>query len=72
MIFRCVFQDLRAINNMLRMNEKGQQASKRLLEMPEPVEGGAVKKICLSSSPMFQKRLEMVVSERRATNGVDT
>ena len=64
-------QDLRAINNMLRMNEKGQQASKRALEMPEAVEASGTKKMCLNSSPMFQKRLEMVVNERKANNGMD-
>ncbi|KAK2166785.1 hypothetical protein LSH36_35g04056 [Paralvinella palmiformis] len=64
--------DLRAINNMLRMNEKGQQASKRLLEMREAAEASGAKKMCLNSSPMFQKRLEMVVNERKANNGIDT
>jgi len=67
-----MLQDLRAINNMLRMNEKGQQASKRLLEMREAAEASGAKKMCLNSSPMFQKRLEMVVNERKANNGIDT
>ena len=56
---------------MLRMNEKGQQASKRLLDMPEVAEASGTKKMCLNSNPIFQKKLERVVNERKANNGID-
>ncbi len=66
-----MLQDLRAINNMLRMNERSQQASKRLLQEDNTSEQPQAKKLFTgtNSSPAFHKRLEMLVKERQASNG---
>ena len=61
-------QDLHAINNMLRLNDKGQMTMKRIAlgGANEEVNGSPAKRICPNSSPMFSKKLEAVVMERKA------
>ena len=62
---------MRAINNMLRLNDKGQMTMKRIALGTMGADEGAspAKRICPNSSPMFSKKLEAVAMERKSVPG---
>ena len=66
---RVIFQDLRAINNMLRMNDRTYISGKRLALADEGAQESPVKRFCPNASPAVHKRLEQVLCDRQAANG---
>ena len=64
-----LFQDLRAINIMLRKNDQTYISGKRLALADEGVQESPVKRFCPKASPAVHKRLEEVLCDRQAANG---
>ena len=69
LIAQLLIQDLRAINIMLRKNERTNISGKRLALADEIVQESPVKRFCPESSPAVHKRLEEMLCDRQAANG---
>ena len=69
LIAQLLIQDLRAINIMLRKNERTNISGKRLALADESVQESPVKRFCPKASPAVHKRLEEMLCDREAANG---
>ena len=65
-------QDLRAINNMIRINERNQISGKRIMLQDDSAVENPAKRINLSTSGnnALSKKLESIMIDRSAANGM--